>query len=248
MAPNLLVATQTIFSPHRWFHKNRLERTVEQWHEPVPGTYEYNPSKASWFLIETEQDGKLAEPQKIKYCQVLKRYMLQAEYIDRKCAGTITDKNGKPREAVFFRLDDTLAYVKAWDENGEFIPGPYERWCVDQESGKFRKMLKKDDPEWRSRNNSVTPSRVHSRANSNERRRNDSQTNAIASDSLVAGLEALQTNPSNRSASIGGVSSQPSTRPSSAKGTDEQGSITTAPTSTCSSIRESQNRKGSALS
>jgi hypothetical protein len=58
------------------------------------------------------------------------------------------------KDSIFFRLDDGVTWVRCWDELGDFIPGPYERWCIDQKSGSFRKMLKGDDPDWQQRHSS----------------------------------------------------------------------------------------------
>ncbi|KAF2794288.1 hypothetical protein K505DRAFT_242452 [Melanomma pulvis-pyrius CBS 109.77] len=58
MTPNLLLATQTLFSPHRWFSKSRSERPTrktEHWDSPIPGYYEYIPGRG-WYLIATDKD------------------------------------------------------------------------------------------------------------------------------------------------------------------------------------------------
>ncbi|OJD31199.1 pyranose 2-oxidase [Diplodia corticola] len=158
MAPNLLVATQTLFTPHKWFTRKSSEKSVrrsEHWNDPMPGTYEYIPGRG-WYLARPDAaDGspgeRLEKPRPVKYSRVLRRYLFDAEYQRRKLSGEITDSHGKVREAGFFLLDDGIAWVNCWNHKGEFVPGPYERWVIDERNEKFRKMLKGDDPEWRKK-------------------------------------------------------------------------------------------------
>ncbi|ORY19606.1 hypothetical protein BCR34DRAFT_461172, partial [Clohesyomyces aquaticus] len=61
MTPNLFLATQTLFSPHKWFKSSkqarpaRPVRTTEHWDSPVPGIYEYIPGRG-WYLVATDKD------------------------------------------------------------------------------------------------------------------------------------------------------------------------------------------------
>ncbi|KAF4308709.1 hypothetical protein GTA08_BOTSDO04109 [Botryosphaeria dothidea] len=156
MTPNLLVATQTLFTPHKWFSRKTSEksvRTSEHWDDPLPGTYEYIPGRG-WYLTKPDgPDGssgeRLEKPRPVKYSRVLRRYLFDSEYQRRKLTGEIPDSHGKVREVGFFLLDDGVAWVNCWNHKGEFIQGPYERWVIDERNEKFRKMLKGDDPEWR---------------------------------------------------------------------------------------------------
>lgn len=168
MTPNLFVATQTLFSPHKWFKSQRTPRsmrTTEHWDSPVPGIYEYIPGRG-WYLVATDKEPmvdsvldsnevetkeketiKMNPPIAVKYSKVLKRYFLAPDYDMRKKQGRVPNPaTGKSMEAGFFQLDDGIAWVQCWDNHGEFIPGPYKLWCVDQHSGEFRHMLKGDDP------------------------------------------------------------------------------------------------------
>ncbi|EOD45180.1 hypothetical protein GTA08_BOTSDO04109 [Neofusicoccum parvum] len=176
MAPNLLVATQTLFTPHKWFARKTSDKSVrrsEHWDDPQPGTYEYIPGRG-WYLTRPDgPDGTLGErlekPRPVKYSRVLRRYLFDSEYQRRKLSGDITDSHGKVREVGFFLLDDGVAWVNCWNHKGEFIPGPYERWVIDERNEKFRKMLKGDDPEWRNRrHNHSTRARRRPSAESNE--------------------------------------------------------------------------------
>lgn len=189
MTPNLFVATQTLFSPHKWFKNQKSERPsrkTEHWESPIPGIYEYIPGRG-WYLIATDKEPsagvgsdapaaedqatptpkdpnpngleretiRMTQPVQVTYSKVLKRYLLAPDYEMRKKYGKIPDSQGKFYTAGFFRLDDGIAWVECWDDHGQFIPGPYKLWCLDQNTGKFRHMLKGDDPSYvRSRTNS----------------------------------------------------------------------------------------------
>ncbi|KAF2138774.1 uncharacterized protein K452DRAFT_210227, partial [Aplosporella prunicola CBS 121167] len=181
MAPNLLVATQTLFTPHRWFTRKHSEpkrslRKTEHWQDPKPGTYEYIPGRG-WYLTRPDNaDGtpgeRLEKPKLVTYSRVLRRYLFHTEYERRKLAGEIKDQHGKTREVGFFQLDDGVAWVNCWDHKGEFMPGPYERWCIDDRTEKFRKMLKGDDPNWRSRRGRKSAESNKSSDNSGDEREN----------------------------------------------------------------------------
>ncbi|PVI02407.1 hypothetical protein DM02DRAFT_493233, partial [Periconia macrospinosa] len=191
MTPNLFVATQTLFQPHKWFRQSKAEKSLrktERWNEPVPGVYEYIPGRG-WYLIEKDKlhatdkdandgpkDGgpvlpigevgtiKMQPPIAVRYSKVLKRYLLAPEYEARKRYGDIKNSRGtKLLHVGFFRLDDEISWVNCWDENGEFVPGPYRLWFFDTKTGQFRHMLRGDDPEYQR---SHPGSRVQSRQNS----------------------------------------------------------------------------------
>ncbi|KAJ4990857.1 hypothetical protein SVAN01_03646 [Stagonosporopsis vannaccii] len=187
MSPNLFLATQKLFSPHKWFRENKAQersiRKTEHWAEPKPGLYEYIPGRG-WYLIaklkeaahdlpETSAEGgpvqtprdppkeyeKLARPISAHWSRVLKRYLLEDDYKARKKYGAIQNEKGRNVEVGFFRLDDGVAWVQCWDQEGTFIPGPYKLWCISQRTGHFRPMLKGDDPKFAgSRSNSRNPS------------------------------------------------------------------------------------------
>lgn len=187
MSPNLFLATQKLFSPHKWFRENKSQersiRKTEHWAEPKPGLYEYIPGRG-WYLVaklkenahdvpETTTEGgpvraareapkeyeKLSRPISVHWSRVLKRYMLEEDYKARKKYGAVQNEKGRSIEVGFFRLDDGIAWVQCWDQEGTFIPGPYKLWCISQRTGQFRPMLKGDDPKFAgSRSNSRNPS------------------------------------------------------------------------------------------
>jgi hypothetical protein len=181
MTPNLFLATQKVFSPHKWFRTpktDRPTRVTEYWTSPEPGQYEYIPGRG-WFLTATSNgelpdvvelksaDGtpkssttttssqpeltKLAKPIPVHRSRVLGRYLLDADYKDRKKTVQITNERGKQVQAGFFRLDNGVAWVHCWDEHGVFIPGGetgYKLWCIDATTQQFRHMKKGDDPKF----------------------------------------------------------------------------------------------------
>jgi hypothetical protein len=182
MAPNLFIATQKAFAPHKWFKSNKAEQSskvVEEWTSPVPGQYESIPGRG-WFLIATLKDDSKPEghpssyiksstgrvyipldrPVPLKYSHAIGRYFLEPEFNKRKKTVMIKNDKGKEVQAGFFRVDD-VAWVKCWDEHDTFIPGNangaagYQRWVFDQQTQQFRHMIKRDDPNYvRSRKNS----------------------------------------------------------------------------------------------
>ncbi|KAK7193324.1 hypothetical protein DPSP01_007321 [Paraphaeosphaeria sporulosa] len=194
MTPNLFVATQKVFQPRKWFKKpnDKPQRRTEHWKSPVPGVYEYIPGRG-WYLVATykehgESDAveiaskeggpvggadsakpketvPVASPVPVRYSKVLKKYLLNPDYEVRKRYGTIENAKGRMVQVGFFQLDDGVAWVNCWDEEGEFIPGPYKLWCIGK-NDRFRHMLKADDPEYQR---SHPNSRAGSRANSIER-------------------------------------------------------------------------------
>ncbi|KAF2873860.1 hypothetical protein BDV95DRAFT_593158 [Massariosphaeria phaeospora] len=198
MTPNLLLATQTLFSPHKWFKNQKVERPkrkTEHWDVPVPGVYEYIPGRG-WYLVATDKNAtndpqavsgeggpvvpadtqaptetiKMTPPVPVKYSKVVKRYFLAPDYELRKKYGRITNSQGKGIQVGFFRLDDATSWVQCWDEEGEFIPGPYKLWCIDARTGNFRHMLKGDDPAYvPSRANSISGEETSRRGSQDSR-------------------------------------------------------------------------------
>jgi hypothetical protein len=152
--------------------------------------------------------------------------MLEDDYKARKKYGIIQNDKGKSVEVGFFRLDDGVAWVQCWDQEGTFIPGPYKLWCISQRTGQFRPMLKRDDPKFAGSRNT---SRSNSRNPSFEGDA-DSQTSTEFYVASRAG--------SNRDGS-----SVPSTRPNSIRITPSHSTSTTY--SQPASRRSSPRRNGS---
>ncbi|EAT76654.1 hypothetical protein HBH56_229710 [Parastagonospora nodorum] len=152
MTPNLFLATQKVFQPHKWFRASKTERPVrvtEYWTTPVPGQYEYIPGRG-WYLIAKVKDvplesadskasgegssspetssqprefDKLEKPIPVHRSRVLGRYLLEDDYKRRKRTTQIKNERGRKVEAGFFQLDNGVAWVHCWDEHGTFIPG-----------------------------------------------------------------------------------------------------------------------------
>jgi hypothetical protein len=241
MTPNLFLATQTLFSPHKWFRNQpkptKPVRRTEHWSLPVPGTYEYIPGRG-WYLIATDkkpedskapQDAevptiKLHQPVQVKYSKVLKRYLLAPDYEMRKREGRVLNDTGRKEHAGFFQLDDGIAWVKAWDADGEFIPGPYKLWIPDPKTGLFRHMLKTDDPEYAER--------VISRRNSFEPRRGSQDSRSTQYNPSTG----AKSNPSTRANSCRDKSSNPASRANTRPSSPNSGSSGNVPLSEATTL------------
>ena len=149
MSPNLFLATQKLFSPHKWFRENKSQerslRKTEHWAEPTPGLYEYIPGRG-WYLIAKEKEAvqettieatteggpvqaaqepqtsyeKLALPVSVHWSRVLKRYMLEPTYKDRKQHGVITNDKGRLSKEEIERM---LADAEKYKEEDEAEAG-----------------------------------------------------------------------------------------------------------------------------
>jgi hypothetical protein len=243
MTPNLFVATQTLFKPKKWFRKDKSERPTrrtEHWEQPVPGVYEYIPGRG-WYCVATYKENtntagvepkeedpvatvrektpedliKMTPPTPVRYSKVLKRYLLSPDYELRKKYGEIENSRGKMIQVGFFQLDDGVAWVNCWDEEGEFIPGPYKLWCIDARTQKFRHMKKGDDPAYqRSQANSVANSRQNSFDRDADRRSQDSRSTEFRSG--AGSTRDGASGPSTRANSIRGLTpSNPTSRSAS---------------------------------
>lgn len=164
MAPNLFLCLRTVFCPIYWFRPSiRVEGSIcgeEHWDSPVPGTYRYVPRRG-WYLIRRDDapndEGMFPEP--VVYCRIIHRHLLASDMEERCQWHTVVspdDPSSTPREYRFFQLDDGICWVAGWDAKGEFIPGPYRRWCFDKESLSMRPMKSRKDLGAGSRMNSST--------------------------------------------------------------------------------------------
>jgi hypothetical protein len=241
MTPNLLLATQKVFQPHKWFRapkSDRPTRVTEYWSTPEPGQYEYIPGRG-WYMIakvkkpsvdsvesqsmeggpvlpstssKTREFEKLPLPIPVHRSRVLGRYLLDDDYKSRKKTTHIKDERGKRIQAGFFRLDNGVAWVHCWDQDGIFIPGGktgYKLWCIDTATNDFRHMRKGDDPAFiRSRH----PSPEHERDPDSHSQESVSTTLRSRPGSTRDGLSV----PSTRASSIrGGGPFSPTSTPSS---------------------------------
>lgn len=260
MTPNLYVAAQKLFRPHRWFSSDNRDRSrsrsrTTNEHEyrkyPIPGMYEYRPGRG-WYLTAMDNSAKtLDKPILIKYSRVLRRSLLQPDYDTRKTHGKIKNADGSlaDHEVGFFRLDDGIAWVNYLDKEGNFIPGPYKLWCVDGKSGYFRQMLKGDSPAWQSRCSSRRGSQS-SNPSEHSRVKSPSQRPSSERATELHGLPAASSRPrsfegtsksqlgSRQGSFLDGTASQVSTRPSSMRHQFGSvcGSESTAPTSPSNSL------------
>ena len=54
-----------------------------------------------------------------------------------------------PPEVSFVRHDDGVSWINDRDAQGNLTKGPWQRFCLDKNTGKMRVMLKGDDPAYR---------------------------------------------------------------------------------------------------
>ncbi|KAI9759205.1 MAG: hypothetical protein M4579_002492 [Chaenotheca gracillima] len=161
MAPNPFGLVKKVFNsspqntpspPESPAPRSQSIRRTEHWDEPVPGLYEYLPGRG-WYLIKRDSasEGEKLKREPVLRCPILHRWILRADREERTRTGKAIDQSGTITTKRFFKSDDPIAWINCWDKDGAFIPGPWERWCIDEKTGMFRKMLHGDDPEWRNR-------------------------------------------------------------------------------------------------
>lgn len=260
MTPNLFVATQKVFQPRKWFKKqsDKPQRRTEHWESPVPGVYEYIPGRG-WYLVATykehvddtteivPKDGgpvggavdekpketvPVSSPVPVRYSKVLKKYLLNPDYEIRKKYGTIENSKGRMVQVGFFKLDDGVAWVNCWDEEGEFIPGPYKLWCIDKGNARFRHMLRADDPEYqRSHPNSRTASRANSFDREAGSRRNSQESRSTQYRPGPGSTHDGSSVPSTRASSIRNFSPSDPTSKSNSRVNSRRNSLTRGPRS-----------------
>lgn len=161
MTPNLFVAAQRACQPHTWFKPKAQPvplAKLEVWEEPVPGLYKHVPV-AGWSLIaiqdpKTQTFQSLDTPLKVAYCKVLHRWFFHDEMERRTRDGFFMSRPSQKTPLKFFCLDDGRTWVQCFTKDGDFIPGPYQRFVLDAETLKFRPMLRCDDPKWEERRTS----------------------------------------------------------------------------------------------
>ncbi|KAI9683140.1 MAG: hypothetical protein M1829_005931 [Trizodia sp. TS-e1964] len=151
MTPNVTLVLRKAFSPSRWLRKrsrccNAPKSKVEHWSRPVPGTYEYIPGRG-WYMIEKDGFGPLKVRQAVVYCQVLGRWILQAEF---ECRSQVvwTDEGKRIR---CFQLDDGVTWVNCWGMDGRVKNAPWDRWMLDEKNGNFRLMPQQEQQHWQKR-------------------------------------------------------------------------------------------------
>ncbi|KAJ5851877.1 uncharacterized protein N7529_011262 [Penicillium soppii] len=142
MAPNLFLCARTIFCPVYWFQMGDRDSNLKEqhWQSPVPGTYRFLPGRG-WHLIH--RDGHENEekiPAALVYCRILHRYMFESELEDRcRWFDAPLHKGARPEKLRFFLLDDGIHWVAGWDAQGNFIPGPYPKWWLEEDGCTMRR-------------------------------------------------------------------------------------------------------------
>ena len=162
MTPNLFLLARKIFYPRCWLSRRRLRRSHRRTAddredvEPIRSSqschsYKYVPGHG-WRLVRHHGLVKAGstETESVIWCQILQRWMPQSELDDRTRRATVMRDDGILVERSFFRFDDGVTWVDCWDSQGKVKPGPWRRWCIDDdddEPHKMRPMLKRDDPD-----------------------------------------------------------------------------------------------------
>ncbi|KAI9859332.1 MAG: hypothetical protein M1824_003846 [Vezdaea acicularis] len=151
MSPNLFLCACTVLKPHRWFSNSPSHKASpckEYWSSPVPGLYEYIPGRG-WYLVAAEDPAfSPVKKEPVDYCRALQRYVLRAELEERIRWCRVRDTDGRHVEKRLFRMDDGITWICCWQDDGRFVEGPWERWCWDKETEKFRKMNIGGDLDW----------------------------------------------------------------------------------------------------
>lgn len=153
MTPNLFLLTAKLVNPRSWFSgssqrcSSDRDAQAEHLDEPVTGTYRYTP-EYGWFLTKRDKsiNGEPASPEPEVWCAPLYRWMSKAEMLERTRRVGATSDQGETRSMKVFRLDDGFTWVNCWHDDGTFNPRLWQRWCFDENSGKLRPMLIRDDP------------------------------------------------------------------------------------------------------
>ena len=163
MTPNLFLVAQKIFYPRCWFSRRRRRRsrrrTVDESvdvgaiHSRSCHGYKYVHGHG-WCLVRHHDLVKAGSTEKesVIWCQILQRWMPQSDLDDRIRRATVIRDDGTTTERSFFRLDDGATWVDCWDSQGKIKPGPWRRWCIDNDGDdvvdphKMRPMLKRDNP------------------------------------------------------------------------------------------------------
>ena len=168
MSPNLFLCFRALFCPTYWFQRGeRIHGSVyrkEHWDSPVPGIYTYIPGQG-WHLVSRDDDDddvvNEKEPVPLIYCRVLHRYLLEDDMEERcRWHSVKLEESARPVKRMFFRLDDGYTWVTGWDARGNFIPGPYEKWVLDDEKKTMRRMSMWPDSANVSRDN-VLPAKLN---------------------------------------------------------------------------------------
>lgn len=168
MSPNLFLCFRALFCPTYWFQRGeRIHGSVyrkEHWDSPVPGIYTYIPGQG-WHLVSRDDDDddvvNEKEPVPLIYCRVLHRYLLEDDMEERcRWHSVKLEESARPVKRMFFRLDDGYTWVTGWDARGNFIPGPYEKWVLDDEKKAMRRMSMWPDSANVSRDN-ILPAKLN---------------------------------------------------------------------------------------
>ncbi|KAI9887815.1 MAG: hypothetical protein M1823_000337 [Watsoniomyces obsoletus] len=161
MAPNLLVLVKNLLRPRCWGISSRRHRRRRSAspsnqhpnHESRRNSYQYTyVPERGWFLAQRNPSSSTtSEEDPLVWCTVLRRWMPKAAVNERRKWAEVTLDDGRVSKRKFLRLDDGVTWVDCWADDGTVKTGPWRRWCIDDQTGEMRPMLKRDDPNWKGK-------------------------------------------------------------------------------------------------
>lgn len=155
----------------------------EHWNSPIPGVYRHEPGRGWFLIQLDSDPSKPEKPDRVIFCAPLNRGILKSDYNARsiraklpkgctpaqsrssspssrrsKRPGTANSRHSsvddtERREVSFVRHDDGVTWLNDKDADGNDTKGPWQRFCLDKQTGEMRVMLKGDDPAWRDKSN-----------------------------------------------------------------------------------------------
>lgn len=157
MSPNLFLLLRKATQPQEWFQPSpqpqKAHPHTEYRQTPERGLYETIPGRGTYLIALAGADPStpttpVHPPRKLEYSRVLHRHIFADDYARRKRQGRLADAAPDSPELGFFQLDDGVTYVNCFDDRGRFVAQHYRRYRLDARTGRFRPMLKGDDPAW----------------------------------------------------------------------------------------------------
>lgn len=80
-------------------------------------------------------------PIRVVYCRILHRFLFEWDIEARTRWEDVRDGGNRQKQRFcFFMMDDAFTWVAGWDAEGRFIPGPYQKWYLDPNTGRMRRM------------------------------------------------------------------------------------------------------------
>lgn len=209
------------------------QRRTEHWDKPEPGTYEYTPGRGWYLIAPDDSSCTVPLPAPVTYSKALKKYLFKDDYVSRqrhrqsvevsdtedgialekypgKESASSSRSHSRNRDSPkrktslgFLRLDDGITWIACWDEDGQFIPGPYQKWVIDPVTQRFRKMVKADDPGyWSKRGSMISAARSETSSRRSPGGATGSSSVARSAKSATPSMTAPESRPSSRGEAV----------------------------------------------